>query len=78
MAIILFLTFFNLFSGRLITGIPTLMLIPAIVGLGVMSVWRSRQSGRGRAGMWGILVVCAAAVILCLYVGIPDLLNNFR
>ena len=78
MAIILFLTFYNLFSGRLITGIPTLMLIPAIVGLGVMSVWRSRQSGRGRGGMWGILAVCAVAVILCLYVGIPDLLNNFR
>ncbi len=78
MAIILFLTFYGLFAGRLITGIPTLMIVPAIVGLGVMTVWRYRQGFRGRTSMVAILVICVVALVLCLYVGIPDLMKNFK
>ena len=77
MALVLFLTFYSQFSGRMITGIPTLMFVPAVVGLGAMSVWRFRQGYSSRAKMWFLLVICAAALVLCLSIGIPDLLNNF-
>ncbi len=79
MLILLGLNFYSLYSGGVITGIPTLLFAPAVAGFAVAAVYnyRNKTSRLSRPGLILLVAVCAVVFVICLYVGIPALLRNF-
>lgn len=79
MVIITLLVTYFLATATFLSGIGSLMLIPALGGLGATAILRYR-SGEGRGGLGAcvlLLVVCVGLVAVNLVVGIPALIANF-
>jgi len=79
MVILLALNFYSLYTGSIITGIPTLMFCPVVAGFAAITVQNYRRK-TGRLALPGVILlvaVCTAVFLFCLYEGIPALLRNF-
>lgn len=79
MVIVTLLVTYFLAKAKFISGIGTLMLIPALCGLGATSILRYR-SGEGKGGLATCVILVALCVILVavnLVTGVPALITNF-
>ena len=70
---------YMLYTGTTLNGIAPLLLPPAAVGAGVIVIHRHRKGapGSNRFFLCAMLILCAAAFLLGLVMGIPALLANF-
>ena len=66
-------------TAKVLTGIAPLLLPPAAVGAAVVVIHRYRKGepGAGRLLTLVMLLLCVAALLLGLVMGIPALLANF-
>ncbi len=81
MVMVLFIITFAIFTGgKELPGTFPLFLIPAAVAVAVIAVYRQRK-GTALGGLPGTVVVillCAAAMILGIYLGGPALVSAFQ
>ena len=78
MVIIVALTTYIYSTGRPLNNLAPLLSIPALVGLGIMSIlsWRTT----GKPGKWNailIALVCWAIALYSIPLGIAGLMSNF-
>jgi len=76
--LLLGLNTYNLTTGRMITGVPQLLIAPALVGLGGSVILRFR-AGKGRGGLAVCVVLSGACFLLALWnliLGVPMLLGQ--
>jgi hypothetical protein len=78
MVMITLLFNYQLAHGTTINGITGLMLSPAICGIAANLIYsyHARISRFGIAGLILLLLLCLAALILCLLQGIPMLISQ--
>lgn len=82
MVIIVLLVTFGMATGRYLTGIGGLMILPALGGAAVSLLWMWRSAPERRTPLRAALLVlllalCAAMAVLGLLDGIPALTANF-
>lgn len=79
MVIITLLVTYSFAKGRFLGGIGSLMLCPALAGLGATAILRYR-AGEGKGGLPVCVImvaVSAVLIVLNLMMGIPALITNF-
>lgn len=79
MIIIVLLVTYSMAKGSFLQGIGSLLLCPALGGLGATAILRYRE-GRCRGGLIacvGVTALCAVLIVLNLIAGIPALRANF-
>ncbi len=82
MVIIVLLVTFGMATGRYLTGIGGLMILPALGGAAVSLVWMWHSAPERRTPLRAALLVlllalCAVMAVLGLLDGIPALISNF-
>ncbi len=82
MVIIVLLVTFGMSTGRYLTGIGGLMILPALGGAAVSLIWMWRSAPERRTPLRAALLVlllalCAVMAVLGLLDGIPALISNF-
>lgn len=79
MLMLLGFNFYSLYTGGMITGIPTLLFSPVIAGFAAVSIYnyRNKKSRLSLGSLILLVAACAAGFVYCLYVGIPALMRNF-
>ncbi len=74
----LVLTTFYFFNGYMLGNLGPLLTVPGLIGLGVLGLVSWRTTGRpGKAAAIVLAVVCWAAALATLPLGIVGLLSNF-
>lgn len=78
MLIVVILTTYYCFTGTALGNLGPLLTVPALVGLGVVSLvsWRST----GRPGKWpaiALAVICWLLAAVTLPIGLTGLMSNF-
>ena len=78
MVIIVALTTYIYATGSPLNNLAPLLAVPALVGLGIVSIlsWRTT----GKPGKWGAIalaILCWAAALYSIPLGIAGLLSNF-
>ena len=72
------LTTFYFFNGYMLGNLAPLLTVPGLIGLGVLGLVSWRTTGRpGKAAAILLAVLCWAAALATLPVGIVGLLSNF-
>ena len=72
------LTTFYFFHGYMLGNLGPLLTVPGLIGLGVLGLVSWRTTGRpGKAAAILLAVVCWAATLATLPLGIVGLLSNF-
>lgn len=82
MVIIVLLVTFGMATGRYLTGIGGLMILPALGGAAVSLIWMWHSAPERRTPLRAALLVlllalCAVMAVLGLLSGIPALISNF-
>ena len=76
--IFLALTTFYYLTGYMLGNLGPLLTVPGLIGLGILALVSRRSTGRpGKAAAILLAVVCWAAALATLPIGIAGLLSNF-
>lgn len=78
MIIIMAINFYALSTGNLLHNLTPLLICPVVCGLLISVAFRLRAGTMDAVRGVVSVVLCSAALILCLWSGIPLLLSNFR
>ena len=78
MVIVVLLTTYIYATAAPLQNLAPLLSIPALVGFGIMALVNHRTTGRpGKVGAIALAVICFAAALYSLPLGILGLMSNF-
>ena len=78
MVMVLFTITFAIFTGgKELPGTFPLFLVPAAVAVAVIAIYRQRK-GTALGGLPGTVMLCAAALLLGLWLGVPALIHALQ
>ena len=78
MVILLCLTTFYFYTGRMLGNLAPLLTVPGLVGLGVLILVSWRSTGHPRRGLaFGLSLLCFCLAAFTLPIGLLGLMSNF-
>ena len=78
MVILLCLTTFYFYTGRMLGNLAPLLTVPGLVGLGALILVSWRSTGHPRRGLaFGLSLLCFCLAAFTLPIGLLGLMSNF-
>ena len=72
------LTTYYFYTGSMLGNLGPLLAVPGLIGLGALSLVSWRTTGRPKKGAaWLLALLCWAAALVSLPMGLVGLLSNF-
>ena len=72
------LTTYYFYTGSMLGNLGPLLAVPGLIGLGALSLVSWRSTGRPKKGAaWLLVLLCWAAALVSLPMGLVGLLSNF-
>ena len=72
------LTTYYFYTGSMLGNLGPLLAVPGLIGLGILSLVSWRSTGRPKKGAaWLLALLCWAAALVSLPMGLVGLLSNF-
>ena len=78
MVILVAMMTYYYFTGSMLVNMAPLLAVPGLIGLGALSLVSWRTTGRPKKGAaWLLALLCWAAALVSLPMGLVGLLSNF-
>ena len=78
MVILLCLTTFYFYTGRMLGNLAPLLTVPGLIGLGALIVVSGHSTGHPRRGLaFGLSLLCFCLAAFTLPIGLLGLMSNF-
>ena len=78
MVILVAMMTYYYFTGSMLVNMAPLLAVPGLIGLGALSLVSWRSTGRPKKGAaWLLVLLCWAAALVSLPMGLVGLLSNF-